>query len=530
MWRTSGHMDDENQIPIRQLCTGSPHGGVLFGVRLGMAGFLCLEQVNHPVTMTDCAPGWHERWELVRFRKQQMYCPIEIEVLVPNIIHPWMRRPRHSRQSTLPSSTIRCCKRSSNGRMAKGRKGRRKTTGSDEEREVSEARQPGEAGSVTIGNNSKPSIKDMDFAQRRALQRQQAAEKRRSKQKCYLCVRAGHVRRECPGIPDDGRGMSHYKGKSDKASEKQKLMERRKQRGSSGNHDAALMDLLPDYPEAFTRPENNAASTYGDGLRTDNDNDGCPIYFDVHCNIPASIEYLRHGRGETKKAVEILVTTIHEHYHQIVAVGATLDYSPQTIAEPGMDQQSQVCRLQTCWKAAAQARVPLQLHISPGAASLDPEQDSVAGTDYAKVLLDAQAQLTEATNLYPDLAVHIVGWCGKAAHMVALLKAFPSNIRAVGLDPSVGFAKATDLHECAFDVPLDRLVLETSTTIPVQVNDRMGRAAFFQSGWWPFVAQSVADHKKVMPIREIIRASNENALALYPQLLKAASVNGSIEE
>ena len=503
--------------------------------------------------------------------------------------------------------------------MGKGRKGRRQLTGSDEEGGGPQSHWSGEMVSATMGNNSdgdgddddgnkngnKTNTKNMDFAQRRALQRQQAAEKRRSKQKCYLCGRAGHVRRECPGILDDGRGMSHYKGKSDKASEKQKLMDRRKQRGSSGNHDAALTDMLPDYPEAFTRPNNNGGTATDDHSLLVSENDGCPIYFDVHCNILASIEYLRQGRGKTKKVslkaavdeyraalamatglramisqtfllkpgrpwtnplsfdlpdddddttlqvlfvlglseafhcndetqreetIEALVGTIHEHPDQIIAVGSTLDYSPETVIQPGMDQESQVCRLQACWKAAGQAKVPLQLHISPGAASLDPEKDGVAGTDYAKVLLDAQSQLTAATNLYPDFAIHIVGWCGKAAHMIALLQAFPQNIRAVGLDGTVGFAKATDLHECAFDVPLDRLVLETSTTIPIQVNNRMGRDEFFHSGWWPFVAQSVADHKKNVPLEEIIRATNQNALALYPQLLKPAPSIGTSEE
>lgn len=486
--------------------------------------------------------------------------------------------------------------------MAKGRKGRRQASGSDEEEGSPQQSGSGaRATTTTVGSTKK---KDLDFAQRRALQRKEAAEKRRSKQKCYLCGRAGHVRRECPGIEDDGRGMSHYKGKSDKASEKQKLMERRKQRGSSGNHEAAVEDLLPDYPEAFTTAPKDSSTT----SRTDPDHltgsDGCPIYFDVHCNIPASIEYLRHGRGKAKisqkaavaeyraalamatglraiisqtvllkpgrpwtnplsfqlpaedddtdlqvffvlglseafnckegterdEVVETLTQTIHQHSHEILAIGSTLDYRPHTVGQTGMNQQNQLDRLEACWRAAARAKVPLQLQLLPGTASLDPEQDGVAGTDYAKVLLDAQAQLSKATTMHPELAVHIVSWYGKAAHMVALLQAFPENVRAVGFDGAVGFSKATDLHECAFDVPLDRLVLETSTIIPPQVNGRLGRAAFSHSGWWPFVAQSVAHHKKTVPIEEIIRAANENALALYPQLLNPRTAAATVEE
>ena len=435
-----------------------------------------------------------------------------------------------------------------------------------------------------------PNLKDLDFAQRRALQRQQAAEKRRSKQKCYLCGRAGHVRRQCPGIADDGRGMSHYKGKSDKSSEKQKLMERRRQRGSSGNHEAVVADMMPHYPQAFRTDLEVVEGSPRSSLR--------PLqYHDVHCDIAASIEYLRFGRGKAKishkaavseyrqalflatpglrsmiaqtqllkpgrawtnplkselglqdddddddiqvrvffalgltdsfkcddevtrnAATEGLVTTIQEHSDQILAIGvSTLDYRPETVTLLGNDSDSQMHRLRACWEAAGRAKVPWQLRLLPGAASLDPE-DSVAGTDYAKVLLDAQEQIAAAIALYPSLSIHIVGWCGKAAHLMALLQAFPNNLRAIGVDGTVSFKSRSDLHECAFEIPLDRLLLETSTIIPSQVNNRLGRTAFFHSGWWPFVAESVAHHKKTASLEQIVEAVNTNAEKLYPKL------------
>eukprot|EP00565_Helicotheca_tamesis_P008767 CAMPEP_0185734952 /NCGR_PEP_ID=MMETSP1171-20130828/23992_1 /TAXON_ID=374046 /ORGANISM="Helicotheca tamensis, Strain CCMP826" /LENGTH=95 /DNA_ID=CAMNT_0028405103 /DNA_START=34 /DNA_END=318 /DNA_ORIENTATION=- len=58
---------------------------------------------------------------------------------------------------------------------------------------------------------TKTNFKELDYAQRQELKRQQAAAKRKSKQRCFLCGKTGHVRRECPGVDDDGRGMSKYK-------------------------------------------------------------------------------------------------------------------------------------------------------------------------------------------------------------------------------------------------------------------------------------------------------------------------------
>jgi len=447
-----------------------------------------------------------------------------------------------------------------------GRKGRRDR--SDSHVDEASPKEP-DPPAVETTPTRKDDLKDSDFAQRRELQRQQAAAKRRSKQKCYLCGKAGHMRRQCPGIADDGRGMSRYKGKSDPKKEKQKYLARRQGRSGSGTSEASSESLVAslEYPEDF---------------------DTDSPYVDVHCDIPATIDYLRSGRGKSKisqkeaieeyqaamqiakdrsqlkavisksflkqpnrpwinpvafeidnvdiffalglseackvemavdqeTATQCLVSTIQEN-HEVIATFVWLDYTSEKLGQPGMDACSQVGRLHCCWEAAGRAQVPLQVQVSPGASTLDPEVNSVAGTDYAKVLLELQSNLTTAVTKYPKLQIHLVGWSGRSQHMMALLQAFPNNLAAIGLDGAVTFAKATHLHECAFEVSLDRLVLETSNVIPSNVAIAMGRAAFSQSGWWPFVAESIIKHKKVVSMDQVVSAVYENTRKLYPQV------------
>jgi Tat protein secretion system quality control protein TatD with DNase activity len=100
--------------------------------------------------------------------------------------------------------------------------------------------------------------------------------------------------------------------------------------------------------------------------------------------------------------------------------------------------------------------------------------------------------------------------------MISLLKAFPNNL-FIGLDGSVGFAKTTQLHECAFDLELPKLVLESSTTIPAVVANALGRDAFFHSATIPYIAQAVAHYKKISAAA-VGRAASINTLQLYPQL------------
>jgi hypothetical protein len=98
--------------------------------------------------------------------------------------------------------------------------------------------------------------------------------------------------------------------------------------------------------------------------------------------------------------------------------------------------------------------------------------------------------------------------------MISLLKAFPSNL-FIGTDGKVSFSKTTQLHECAFDLELPKLVL---FTILVVTANKLGRYAFFHSATIPYIAQAVAHYKKIPAAAAIRHAASVNTLQLYPQL------------
>jgi len=89
------------------------------------------------------------------------------------------------------------------------------------------------------------------------------------------------------------------------------------------------------------------------------------------------------------------------------------------------------------------------------------------------------------------------------------------------MDSSVTFSKAAHLHECAFEVPPDSVVIETSTTIPSAVANGLGREAAFHSGWWIHGAIAIAKYKKI-PVEDVVRAATETTLRMYPQIVSDA--------
>ena len=153
----------------------------------------------------------------------------------------------------------------------------------------------------------------MDFAQRREAQRKAAVEKRRAKMKCHLCGESGHVRRECPGIADDGRGESRHKNaKGDrnarskaKASDKKGARNRGRKSSSKKYDEARELVLPPGFEPWSVATDETKDKHHGDDDASDEGRSTATFqYFDAGCNPTATIEYLRSGRGKAKKSMK----------------------------------------------------------------------------------------------------------------------------------------------------------------------------------------------------------------------------------
>ena len=104
------------------------------------------------------------------------------------------------------------------------------------------------------------------------------------------------------------------------------------------------------------------------------------------------------------------------------------------------------------------------------------------------------------------------------------------------MDSTVTFSKATQLHECAFDVPLSRVLLETGApaTIPSIVTKTVdSKQVFGHSGYIPFIAASMAHYAAknsqnsrylAMHTRGTATANNDNGITAEV-IARAAAVN-----
>ena len=194
------------------------------------------------------------------------------------------------------------------GKKKKGSSRRRHGDLSSEDDDVDEPQQQASQNSSIDAD-----MAAMDFAQRREAQRKAAAEKRRAKMKCHLCGELGHVRRECPGIADDGRGESRHKNaKGDrnarskaKASDKKGARNRGRKSSSKKYDEARELVLPPGFEPWSVATDETKEKHHGDDDASDEDQPTSPFqYFDAGCDPTATIEYLRSGRGKAKKSMK----------------------------------------------------------------------------------------------------------------------------------------------------------------------------------------------------------------------------------
>jgi Tat protein secretion system quality control protein TatD with DNase activity len=210
-------------------------------------------------------------------------------------------------------------------------------------------------------------------------------------------------------------------------------------------------------------------------------------------------------------AVDALVDALDED-DRVVGFCAKLDYAADCLARTSAD--TQLRRLKATCQAALQEGVPVQIRVGTVE---DDETHLRVIKDLAKVLLEVVPEEDEdhqkEAASHPPLQIHLSCWTGKSETMMKLLAAFPDTLY-IGMNPTVGFAKAAVAHECAFEVPLNRLLLETDNVIPAPVAKSMGRKAFSHSALVSYCAIAVAEPKKISP-EQVARAASENTIRLY---------------
>jgi Tat protein secretion system quality control protein TatD with DNase activity len=231
---------------------------------------------------------------------------------------------------------------------------------------------------------------------------------------------------------------------------------------------------------------------------------------------------------DLEEAVDALVEAI-EVDDRVVGFYAKLEYAPEVLEFPGFDRQTQLRRFRATCTAAIQSNVPVQCRVLPGAADKDDvEAHTLAMKDFAKVLVEMTPE-SESSNL---LKVHLVCWNGTSENLMKILKAFPDTVY-VGMNAAVGFTKASVAHACAFDVPLDRLLLETDSpnTIPATVVAGMGRKAYCHSGHVPIIAAAIAEQKKNSGYSavDVARMASKNTVALYGRGIAERQQEAAVE-
>ncbi len=129
--------------------------------------------------------------------------------------------------------------------------------------------------------------------------------------------------------------------------------------------------------------------------------------------------------------------------------------------------------------------------------------------------------IMEQMDVPKDWRIHVHCWNGRWSECQEWLAKYPKC--KIGLTMLVTYPRATDIHEVARNIPLDRLVLETDAPYFMPVNamnfDESNRSEFVDPktthpGYLAFVAAEVALLRGIT-VAEVVEATGKNAIELY---------------
>lgn len=365
------------------------------------------------------------------------------------------------------------------------------------------------------------------FKQRQDLRRKNAAEVHKSKMKCHACGRPGHSTRDCP---------------AGAAARKPRLRGGRggKRRGGSGKRSSDGNAVLPpcpfppsaifNYYDASSSPY-PVITSYLAGLFPGRERED-PRF--------AETEYLRASHDATPRYGGCIMRRTGADPPLLVFVpvgggscsaldrtscpgsnGSVVGYFSDLIYVRGdspVERTAQRDALALACRAASEAGTIVQVRISPLPSRAGEEEENSPHKD---ALRDLAEVLLAATSEGCGPVVHLSRWSGRASNLVRLLEAFPKLY--VGMDATVSFSKAVELHECAFEVPPDRLLIETGhpSTVPASVAKAGAAAggslvtAWCHAGTLPFIAEAIAEKRGGVTAADVARICGENTLRIY---------------
>ena len=194
-----------------------------------------------------------------------------------------------------------------------------------------------------------------------------------------------------------------------------------------------------------------------------------------------------HNAKYYNEDLELKIVQCLEHPKGIALGEVGLDYSPHSPSPAEI--QKEVFTKQVTW--AVTLGKPLVVHCRE------------AETDTLQIL---------KTHVPTDWRIHMHCYTGSSAFAAKLCQEFPNLF--IGMTGLVTFAKASNIHQLAFDIPLERLVLETDAPyfVPSQLGNK--RHKWSNPGMAVFTAHRIAEIKGV-GLEEVLEAARKNTAKMY---------------